>query len=482
MTRGARSLGRIFTVGAGGALAQGINVLAIPVIARLYTPESYGLWALVMSVVVIVASVASLRYELAIVLATSEREATSLLWVCWVTAAAMAVLATLAVAAGGSLLLGPATAAAVREWLPVVPILIVSTGVYQACTSWFTRTQSFAVLAAAAILLALLTSAGQIGAALLGFPGASGLIYGNVAGQLGAAAVLVGVIALRHGRALVTGPSGPIIAGALRRYRNFPLYMTPYALVGILRQRIVLFLLDAFGARTDVGYYAFSARLVNLPIGLASDGIRPVLFQRASVSERGAVEGPVVRLMLLVAGCSTPAFVLFVFHAGRLFALAFGREWTDAGEYALLLAIPGFVLLHTNWLDRLLDVAGRQRLALAMESSFSVASIAGFVIGLVGYQSVRFAVALQAAVLLVYNVVWVVVAFRVLGFGLAELGRVARRVAGLAAGSAVLLWALERVLAVEWAVGFYGALAMLYAIRTLVAERQALEEYGRAVA
>ena len=58
----------IFKAGIGGAMAQLITFAALPVIARMYTPAEYAIWAIVMAIALIPGSVACLRYESALVL------------------------------------------------------------------------------------------------------------------------------------------------------------------------------------------------------------------------------------------------------------------------------------------------------------------------------------------------------------------------------------------------------------------------------
>ena len=55
-------------VGAGGAIGQIATVLFNPILTRLYTPESYGQWALLLSLALLATTISSLRYELAILL------------------------------------------------------------------------------------------------------------------------------------------------------------------------------------------------------------------------------------------------------------------------------------------------------------------------------------------------------------------------------------------------------------------------------
>jgi hypothetical protein len=68
-------LGNVAVLAGGTALGQAINVLASPILTRLYRPEEVGLLGLYTAFIGIASVGAALRYETAIVSARSAREA-----------------------------------------------------------------------------------------------------------------------------------------------------------------------------------------------------------------------------------------------------------------------------------------------------------------------------------------------------------------------------------------------------------------------
>lgn len=61
-------------LGSGTALAQGITILSVPVLSRIYAPESFGIAALFGSIVIILSIISGLRYELAIILPENDSD------------------------------------------------------------------------------------------------------------------------------------------------------------------------------------------------------------------------------------------------------------------------------------------------------------------------------------------------------------------------------------------------------------------------
>ena len=69
----------VLKLAGGTAIAQILSILASPIITRMYGPEAFGLSALFASITGIVAVVACLRYELAIMLPEKDEDAANLL-------------------------------------------------------------------------------------------------------------------------------------------------------------------------------------------------------------------------------------------------------------------------------------------------------------------------------------------------------------------------------------------------------------------
>ena len=72
----------VLTIFTGATIAQIIPVLVSPVITRLYGPADFGLLAVFTSITSIIAVIVCLRYESAIVLASSDEEAANVFGLC----------------------------------------------------------------------------------------------------------------------------------------------------------------------------------------------------------------------------------------------------------------------------------------------------------------------------------------------------------------------------------------------------------------
>jgi O-antigen/teichoic acid export membrane protein len=435
----------ILSVGLGSLSAQLLTAATLPLLTRLYMPAAYSGWALLMSVVLIVASVSTLRYELAIVLPDTHEEAANVMIGCMGIACAVAMVSGLLLPWCGSWMLGESFSDELHGWLWCMPPLIVCMGFYQALNAWCTRTREFTWYSLSQVTLPFATVICQILAAFWGPRTAAGLILGTLLGQFLATFLVLSLVSMRYGRLIRNALSKAKIWDSLIRYKAYPLYMTPYTVAGTVRERLVYFLFASSGERLSLGFYNLSSRMVNLPNSLVSSAVRPVFFQHAASMDFRLLERPVNKALRLLAVCVVPFWVVFLFHADSLFALFFGEPWRQAGLYAAILSVPAIPLLLSNWLDRAFDALGRQRLAFALEFVFSILSVAALAFGVLYFQNVLVAVCLQAGVLTIYYCYWLAALFHAADFSRGNLLRLLMTIAVLGTASSLIAGAIRSI-------------------------------------
>ena len=421
---GDRSLRHMLVSGGASLLSPLINFAAIPVITRLYGPADFGVWAVITSLSLIPGQVATGRYELATVVAGDEQEAGQLTRTALLGPVVFALAAAVLLLAAWPWMQGTGRAAALRPFLWAVPVLVLMVGWRMALDGWAIRRRAFTARAASIVTLALVTNATQVLAWYGGMRGPGGLVAGSVAGFTAATGLLAAFLVGRADADFRAGLRTLRVGSVLRRYRNFPFFSAPYTLLGNLRREGMKLVLGALTPAAVVGAVAFSWRLTNFPAMMFSNGIRPVLFERASRQGVAALAPWLERIWSVLTMLTLPGLVVFLFHADRVFRIAIGSRWIEAAPYARLLAVPAVVLVHTNWLDRLYDVLQRQRAIFALEAVFAVLSLTALAGGLLLGGGPLAAVALLAGVLTVY---YLVMAGRLLRLADLPAGRAASR-------------------------------------------------------
>ena len=303
----------------------------------------------------------------------------------------------------------------------------------------------------------------QIGLGLLASRGPSSLVLASILGQL-AACLLLGIAVARarssRERRRVTGAS---MREAMSHFRNFPLFMTPYGLVSVGRERAVYVLLGLFSSTSVVGMYALAYRLTLMPISLITASLSPVMFQRASAArDIREVEGLIQTLLIWLVRLSVPAFVLAAVAAERFAGVVLGLSWQSVGTYVAVLSLPAWLMLHTTWLDRMLDRLNRQKLALGIEVVYSIVALATVTATLRWSRSGLEGIAAFALITSLYQVAWLLALYHVAGFSMRRLAVLGREALLIGAVSMAIISASRFPAAAAPAIGASFVLLLSY--------------------
>lgn len=415
-------LSSVLRIGLSSAGAQAVIFLSLPILSRLYSAASFGTWALIQSTALLIGAFATCRYELAIVLPKTDEDAASLLGLGLILAIIVSSATALAIYWSGPWLPADVVAPSLAAW--TIPILILLTAANQLAMAWCTRAAAFSLYGAAQLAIAIL--AAVLPAILASSSrGATGLVVGTLAANALVTIVLWGWVARRLGRqGLLTGLRWRRLVAAGRRYRAYPLFMTPYSLAGALRDRAVYFLLGSYAGGGEVGLYSMAQRLTNAPNSLVASALRPVFFQRIAQGKIKDVAQLLERIMTWLVLLAVPPVAFYFFFPVQIVTLLFGSGWGDASTYVMILLLPMLPLLLGNWMDRYFDALGRQRLAFGMELGFSFLAVGALAGALWLGASIRMAVLVQAVVMFIYFIVWIGALFLAANIKLALLGKI----------------------------------------------------------
>lgn len=362
-------------VGATGA--QVFSFLLVPIVARLFSPEDFGIAATFLAVFAVLSPIASLRYEQAIILPRSDEDARVL------TSVAIRILVgVILISILGIFLLGVFPISSFVEhdltlWVILLPLFLLVSGGADILLSWSTRQERFSHMAMGDVVSTLGTSGSRIGAGLVFGSSALGLVVGNLIGHLAKVFVLWKGINL--GSNLIDNlcrlPSGRA-RQMMAEYRDFPLYSAPTGFVRELKENIPLIAVVLLFTEQAAGFYAMATRLVRLPIAVISMPVRRVYIQRAAqaLNEGRVIRGLLLKATGLLIGLGVlPLFVL-ILYGTELFSLFLGANWEGSGKYAEILSAWFFSIFVLTPSAATFIVIRKQRIWLIFQ-------IAGALIG-----------------------------------------------------------------------------------------------------
>ena len=142
----------VLTLTGGATIALGVTVLASPITSRLFGPEAFGLATLFQSGAVILATIACLCYEMAIVLPEKDEDAAQLFAICGLTLMAISALTAILTYVFGTRLLLYLNAVELAPILWLFPVTVFLIGLQLPLKFWYIRQKQFKINAAGSIL------------------------------------------------------------------------------------------------------------------------------------------------------------------------------------------------------------------------------------------------------------------------------------------------------------------------------------------
>jgi O-antigen/teichoic acid export membrane protein len=359
----------ILTLAGGNALAQLITLAAAPILARLYVRSDYGVLTAMVTLVGLLAILATGRFQLAIPLPESAREARQLLVIALTLAIASSLLVGLVVwwyAVPIFSALGIPGAAA-YWWF--IPCAMAGIAVYETLYHWALRNKEFRLLTRTRVTQALTGTSTTVGMGLFA-SGPIGLLLGAILFQ----ATGITRLAKFALAPVPTAPEpvqamGPRFTSTLRSYRSFAGFSCLAAVLNTLGVALAPLLLIRFYGEEAGGSYGFAYRLITVPMLLVGNAISQVFLAEAAshLAKRPEYIRHLHQAITRRAVWFAVGLVMLGVLSPFLFPLVFGKEWSQAGVFAAWMTFFCAAQLVVSPVSNLAVLLRRQDLQCALD-------------------------------------------------------------------------------------------------------------------
>ena len=366
----------------GTILAQAISILTAPILYRIYDKEAYGTLGVYMAVTGVLAPLMTGQFFHGVLLEKKDDNALGL-----------ANILTKLNLLVGILIAGPCIIAssklahylnnpAIEPWLWFVPASFIVGGRVEVLKTWANRHQDYNILTLFVIGSAVIIPIGSISFAAI-TEGATGLFVGLFLGQslpwLGLEYTYI------RKQAKLPQPTYQSLSKRLTHHFDFFRFTLPAEFLNRLIQQLPVFILSALAGPAIVGVFNLTIRMLGLPIQIVATSVTEVFRQKATTLYKttgncsALLRSTTKGLSLLIS----PALLTIIVFGPDLFGIAFGDNWTEAGEFARILAIPFSLKFVVSPLSYMFMIANRQRLDLLLHI-LSLGLFAGLMV--VGHQ------------------------------------------------------------------------------------------------
>lgn len=353
-----RNSGTLLT---GNVVAQGLAFLAYLLLLRLFTPDDFGLCNVFFSYTEVLIILSTCKYEMAIVVAPDDNEASLLARLAFRLNALLTLL--LFAVAAVMALTGVTLSNLPAILLLLLPLLVYFTGTYRIYVFLCNRHKEYRALALGEVVS---VSGGTVTRILFGLLApvlnlfhTIGLPLGSVLGKMAGHAYLHHVVCRKnHYYHPTAAPLRPIA----RKYINFARYVMPRELVSSFSANLPLMWLSLYFDKPLLGLFSLALTFTQRPAGILANTFEKVLYQSSSVTvqQQLPLRRNILRFALLLGvGVAAVAAVVFLF-AEPLFVLLFGGQWVGTGYYVRCLLPWMSILVISNSLSFISSIFGTQ--------------------------------------------------------------------------------------------------------------------------
>lgn len=371
------NLGHASFVGSS-ALVQLFPLLSAPIIARLYSPAEFGIYAVFFALSSILAGASALALTNATLLEVEDGDGVhATLLAMTVTTTFCALLMVLVVATPRATL-AAMFGEAVVPFLPWLPLTALLSGIFTCLYTWTIRAKQFHLLARNRIVLGVSTAGLQIGIGLMD-PGALGFIAANLCGY-GLAVMLLVVPFVGDLRRLQPNFSLQSGLAQLKKHRTLPLWTVPANLVNSICSFLPDLIIGRLFGVAQLGQFSLASRMVNFPLTFIATSAQDIFRQQAAqeFNEHGHCRQTFNRFFLLMGIVAATLLIPIILLVPYVFPIVFGSQWNQSGALIQAIGLLLIVRFVSSPLSYVWIIRGHQKLDFLWQIGLMVISLTTF--------------------------------------------------------------------------------------------------------
>lgn len=322
-----KNVAKVFS---GSAIATVISVITLPIITKLFTPDDYGLYQLLLSFITIFISISSLKYEMAMVLPKEKHVSRRIFQLALIVLLTTTFLFSLLLYFAGSLLFELLNAERLQPYLIYIAFGIFIGGLIEILKYALLAQKKFSQMATFRVAQTTTTQAMAIGIGYFS-PSFIGLFISHISGS-----VIHIILFLSKNK--LPFKLDPVIKlkKIASEYSKFPAVNATSVFIGNLAIQLPVFMFSIYFSAEIIGLYLLAYKCVYLPMNFLSSAVSQVYFAKAADAyQRSAKEllETYKTLIIKLSLFGLLPLVVVVFFAPFLTKIIFDEEWLQAGFY-----------------------------------------------------------------------------------------------------------------------------------------------------
>lgn len=356
----------------GSAISQVIPIIASPIISRLYMPSDYAIIAAYSSITVLLTIVSTGMYSSALMIDSTNEQAFATGIVAITITVIVTFLSMFIVLIFRDEITAFSGNTSLSFWLYFIPLTVFFSGSYQTLSMWHSRKTRYKNLATNRVIQSLVISSSSIIIGSLGYH-SMGLLLSSLIGQAFSFCLLL-VLLLRFDLHHIRSVNFKMTLQSLVHHKNFPIYNMPQGFLDGIRESSIMIIFSNYFGQTVLGSYSFAMSILNKPVQFMGNSFNQVFFQKASEkyrqgSEIWSLASRTIKTLLVLA---LPIICFFVFFGEDIFTFVFGKNWSEAGRLAQILAIWLLFRFILSAIASIPQIVGKMRKDLFVSTIYNI--------------------------------------------------------------------------------------------------------------
>lgn len=349
----------------GTAFALGLNILAMPILSRLYTPADFGLLSIFVAISSIVATSITFRYETAILLPKSDQEAQSIMGLSVLLVFLGVIFFTLMTYLMPLSVKKYFGIEILQNWAIFAILCGGATSLVAIGTYWYIRKTSYKQVAKVRIVQSSLSVFVALLFGMWGF--SSGMIIAHLMALSFTAFYITWFLKSEYPKT-----NNYCFVEVSRKYGATPKYLLPTSLLDIATLHLPIFLITAWFSTEAAGQYSMAWKIVGLPSALIGGAIGQVFYQKFAVmwSNNEACTNFLYKTWILLAALGFFPMLIILLFGEEIFSLLLGVAWAESGAIASVIAPMMYLMFISSPTSCIYNVIGLQKLGLLFGISF----------------------------------------------------------------------------------------------------------------
>ncbi|SNT01875.1 Membrane protein involved in the export of O-antigen and teichoic acid [Ekhidna lutea] len=318
----------------GKSLAVILGIFITPILARIYSPEAYGLYAIYFALVANFSLVISLRLPMAFILATDEQEFKTILKVTMSFVLYLTVLILLMFLLWRVEIFDLFNAKKLNSVWYVIIIGTLLHAITSMLGSWNVREKAFKVSTTVALSEATTIKASNL---LIGIKTAGnsfGLIIGDLIGKI-VNLIFQFVFFIRNRSAyLIPCFSFKLQRETLSKHWKYPVILLPTSWIAVISNNLVIFYITYQFDISILGEFSMSSSLILIPVNLIANSSQPILMQRMVElnNDDKSIAIPLVKYVSTIIYGAAICCPLIILLSEPLISVFLGDKWQNTPQ------------------------------------------------------------------------------------------------------------------------------------------------------